>query len=82
MATPMDRELTCKELVDLVTDYLEQRLSAPDRARFDEHLAACPYCTTYLEQMRQTVRTLGCLPEDSIPPAALDELLGHFKRWR
>jgi predicted anti-sigma-YlaC factor YlaD len=82
MPTPADRDLTCKELVELVTDYLEQSLSAPDRARFDEHLTTCPFCRTYLEQMRQTVRTLGCLPEESIPPAAMDALLGHFRRWR
>jgi anti-sigma factor RsiW len=82
MSTTDAREMTCKELVELVTDYLEGALPPATRARFDEHLAACPFCTIYLEQMRQTVKTLGALPEASIPPAALDALLGHFRRWR
>jgi anti-sigma factor RsiW len=48
--------MTCQELVELVTDYLEGAMSAADRARFEEHLAICPGCQTYLEQMRQTMR--------------------------
>jgi anti-sigma factor RsiW len=81
MATP-DVQLTCKELVELVTDYLEGALSTADRARFDEHLATCPYCQIYLEQMRQTIRTVGHLPEEAIPPKALEALLDRFRRWR
>lgn len=82
MSTADAQEMTCKELVELVTDYLEGVLPPAERTRFDQHLAACPFCTTYLAQMRQTVKTLGSLPEASIPPAALDALLGHFKNWR
>jgi len=82
MSTADAHEMTCKELVELVTDYLEDALPPAARTRFDEHLAACPFCTTYVEQMRQTVKTLGSLPEASIPPAALDALLGHFRKWR
>ncbi|HWH52478.1 MAG TPA: zf-HC2 domain-containing protein [Gemmatimonadaceae bacterium] len=82
MSTTDAQEMTCKELVELVTDYLEGALPPATRARFDEHLAGCPFCTTYLEQMRQTVKTLGALPDASIPPAALDALLGHFRKWR
>ncbi|MGH7623218.1 MAG: anti-sigma factor family protein [Gemmatimonadaceae bacterium] len=82
MSTADAQEMTCKELVELVTDYLEGALPPAARTRFDEHLAACPFCTTYLAQMRGTVNALGSLPEASIPPAALDALLGHFKKWR
>jgi anti-sigma factor RsiW len=81
MATP-DVQLTCKELVELVTDYLEGALSTADRARFDEHLATCPYCQIYLEQMRQTIRTVGHLREEAIPPQALQALLDRFRSWR
>jgi anti-sigma factor RsiW len=77
-----DQELTCKELVELVTDYLEGALSATNRRRFDEHLAGCPYCQIYMEQMRQTIRAAGHLPEDAISPKALETLLEHFRRWR
>jgi anti-sigma factor RsiW len=82
MATPDVQQLTCKELVELVTDYWEGALSPADRARFDEHLATCPYCRIYVEQMRQTIRALGHLPEETIPPEALEALLAHFREWR
>ena len=52
-------ELPCRDLVELVTEYLEDRLSAVDRARFDAHLAECEACRAFLEQFRQTIRTLG-----------------------
>lgn len=80
MTTTRDNELTCKELVELVTDYLENALPAVERKRFDEHIAGCEYCAMYLEQMRQTIQTLGHLPEESIAPAMLTELLAHFRR--
>lgn len=76
------QELTCKELVELVTDYLEGALPERDRVRFDEHLGGCDACGTYLDQMRQTIRTLGALREDTIPPEALAELLVRFREWR
>ena len=48
-------ELTCREFVELVTDYLEGRMAPADRARFEEHLAICPGCQTYVDQMRETL---------------------------
>jgi anti-sigma factor RsiW len=75
-------EMTCKELVELVTAYLEDRLSTVDHRRFDEHIAQCPYCDRYIEQFRITIRTLGRLPEESISPAAREDLLRTFRDWR
>jgi anti-sigma factor RsiW len=77
-----EREMTCKELVELVTEYLDESLPAIDRERFDAHLATCPFCTLYLEQMRDTIRTMGQLPKAAVSPAALETLLAHFRRWR
>ena len=74
-------EMPCRELVELVTDYLEDRLSALDRARVEAHLAECDHCTVYLEQMRQTIRLLGRLPEESLSPAAMDALATAFSDW-
>jgi predicted anti-sigma-YlaC factor YlaD len=82
METPEAQPLTCKELVELVTDYLEDALPLSDRRRFDEHLTTCPFCRIYLDQMRQTIRTLGHLPEEAISPDALEALLARFRRWR
>lgn len=73
--------LTCLELVELITDYLEDCLSPHERARFDEHLKTCEGCATYLEQMRATITLTGALREDSIPPAARRELLAVFRDW-
>ncbi len=74
--------LTCKELVELVTDYLEGKLPPADRARFKEHLALCPNCPTYLEQMRLTIRALGMLPEESIALEARQQFLRVFRDWK
>lgn len=76
-----DAEMTCRELVELVTAWLDDALPAGDRARFDAHLIDCPYCRIYLAQMRQTTRLLGRLSEATIDPAARDALLDRFRDW-
>ena len=75
-------ELTCQELVELVTDYLEETLPGDVRVRFDEHLAGCPYCRTYLEQFRTTIELAGTLREEDVTPAARDALLARFAEWK
>jgi anti-sigma factor RsiW len=80
MAAP--DEMSCKELVEVVTDYLEGVLSPRDRARFEEHLGQCPGCQTYLDQMRQTIHTLGRLKEESVPAAAWEALQEAFRGWK
>jgi anti-sigma factor RsiW len=75
---PDSAEMPCKELVELVTEYLEGTLPSTDRARFEEHLRSCRHCRTYLEQMRETIRALGSLPEESLPERVKQELLQTF----
>jgi anti-sigma factor RsiW len=75
-------EMSCKELVEVVTEYVEGTMPAADRRRFDAHLQECPYCVNYLEQMRATIETLGRLSEDTLPPDARDEMLAAFRGWR
>jgi anti-sigma factor RsiW len=75
-------EMACRGLVELVADYLEGRLSAVDRARFEAHIADCEYCATYLEQMRQTIRMLGRIPEESLSGEAPEALLTAFRSRR
>ena len=74
--------LTCRELVELVTDYLEDRLPADARARFEDHLATCDGCRAYVEQMRMTLRALGRLPEERLSEGAREALLIAFRGWR
>jgi len=76
------RALTCRELVELVTDYLAGSLSGRDRARFDAHIAGCVNCTAYLEQFRETIRLTGALREDELEAVARDELLATFRHWK
>jgi anti-sigma factor RsiW len=65
----------------LVSDYLEGRLDSRDHERFDAHLAVCPDCVEYVDQVRHTVSALGRLPEESLSAAARDELLRAFAGW-
>ncbi len=74
--------MRCSELVRLVTDYLEGALPAPERLRFDEHMAACGACTAHLDQMRTTISAVGQLREADIAPEARDALLRAFRDWR
>ena len=74
--------MNCIQLVDLVTDYLEGSMPDEQRARFDEHVAGCEGCTTYLEQFRITIRLTGMLTEERIAPGARAALLDAFRDWR
>ncbi len=74
--------MTCEELVELVTAYLEETLSVEDRGAFDAHLALCPGCDRYLEQFRTTVDLLGGLPEESLSSPGRERLLDAFAQWR
>jgi anti-sigma factor RsiW len=82
MASEALQPLTCQDLVELVTEYLEGALSDVDRARFDEHIELCPMCQVHLEQLRVTVRELGQLREHDIDPDILVEMQERFRDWR
>jgi anti-sigma factor RsiW len=75
-------DLSCAELVELVTDYLEDALDGDERLRFERHLAECSHCVAYLDQIRVTIRGAGRLREDSLEPEVRDELLAAFRGWR
>jgi anti-sigma factor RsiW len=75
-------DLSCRELVELVTDYLEARLSLEDRTRLELHLGYCDWCRTYLRQMRQVRDAVGQLTEESIPAEAKSALLAAFRDWK
>lgn len=80
MSTP--EALACKELVELITDYLEGALAEHDRVRLEDHLALCDGCTSFLRQMRMTIELTGMLTEDEIPAEGKQELLGVFRAWK
>jgi anti-sigma factor RsiW len=76
------RELSCRELVELVTEYFEDALSRRDRKRFERHISGCGACTVYLTQMRATIRATGMLTEEQVPEEARRELIAAFRDWK
>lgn len=74
--------MTCQELVELVTDYLEDALDQETRDRFEQHLALCPGCETYLRQMAETARRLGEIPVETLSDRAKTVLLAAFRDVR
>jgi anti-sigma factor RsiW len=73
--------LSCRELVELVTAYLEGALAPEDAARFEQHISGCDGCSAYLEQMRATIRLAGRLTPEAVPPEAERALLSAFRSW-
>jgi len=73
--------LACSELVELVTDYLDDALPRSDRARFEAHIAGCDDCTVYVAQFRETIAALDALPPEEPAPATVDALLRVFRGW-
>jgi anti-sigma factor RsiW len=74
-------DLSCRELVELVTDYLEGAMAPEERARFDAHLAGCPGCDRYLEQMRTTIELAAASAELERRPG-VSGLLEAFRGWK
>ena len=81
MTQTQAEQLSCQELVELVTAYLEDALSEDERTQFEQHLDACANCRVYLEQMRTTIELVGRLDADSLAPEAERELLAAFRDW-
>ncbi|BDG06066.1 anti-sigma factor family protein [Anaeromyxobacter oryzae] len=82
MSAPDPKELSCRELVELASDYVEGRLSLGDRTRFEMHLCWCPPCRTYLRQIRETIETAGRLTEEDLGAGAREALLAAFRGWK
>jgi len=74
--------MKCRDVVELMTDYLEGALSPADVARFEDHIAGCDGCRAYLEQMRTTRRLTGRLADEPMPQPLRDELVAAFRTWR
>jgi predicted anti-sigma-YlaC factor YlaD len=75
-------EITCHELVELVTEYLEEAMELAERARLERHLAGCRSCRHYLDQMRKTIDVVGEIPEETVTPEAREDLLEVFRAWK
>lgn len=78
----ISEDLTCQELVELVTEYLEGGVLPEDRDRFEQHVILCDGCAFYLEQMRTTIALTGSLTEESITAEGRERLLHVFRDWK
>jgi hypothetical protein len=75
-------QLSCQELVELVTEYFEGALSPQAALLFEQHAATCKGCGRYLDQMRRTIEIARLLTPESIPPPAQEALLHAFRDWK
>jgi predicted anti-sigma-YlaC factor YlaD len=78
----MAEHLSCQEVVELVTGYLEGELDPETATLFEEHLNFCDGCVDYVSQMRSTIAVVGRLEPEDVPPQAREELLTAFRHWR
>jgi anti-sigma factor RsiW len=79
---PINETLSCQEVVELITDYLENALLAEMRKQLEEHVAQCPDCETYIKQIQQTISRLHQLAKQQVSPATRRELLQFFRSWK
>jgi anti-sigma factor RsiW len=82
MRWPRSRALVCRDAVELITDYLEGALRPAEVRRLERHLAACPHCAEYLDQMRATITLSGRVRADDLDRAARRALSEVYSRWR
>ena len=75
-------DMACRDLVELVTSYLEGALPEAERVRFEQHLVICRGCAAHMDQVRVTQRALRALSDAGVDPDARDRLLDAFRDWR
>jgi anti-sigma factor (TIGR02949 family) len=75
-------EFSCQEMIEVVTNYLDDAQAPHERQRFERHLSRCAGCTTYVDQMRETIRQTGVVREESLPPALRERIVAQFRTWR
>jgi anti-sigma factor RsiW len=75
-------DISCRQVVELITDYLEGELATDDRLIVERHLAECEGCAAYLEQMRETIRITGALRDEDVPSEVMDPLMEAFRNLR
>lgn len=74
--------ITCQELVEQVTDYLEGQLTVAEVELLEQHVNFCEGCEWYLDEMRRAIAMGGKLREEQVPEEALQPLMAAFREWR
>lgn len=76
------KNVTCREVVELVTAYLEDSMNPEDRAAFEEHLRLCDGCVRYLRQIERTIELVGKVHDESLSPRTRQGILDAFADWK
>lgn len=82
MSLVMRTHPTCKEVVELVTNYLEGAMTPEERDRFEMHLGTCGACVTYHEQILMTRQTISTLSHEPLAKETVQDLLSSFRAWK
>ena len=79
----MNNEFSCQEMIEVVTNYLDDALPPVERQRFERHLSYCAGCGTYVDQMRETIKQTGMVSrEESLPAALREEIVAQLRTWK
>jgi anti-sigma factor (TIGR02949 family) len=79
----MSTEFSCQEMIEVVTNFLDGALPLEEQERFERHLSYCAGCSTYVDQIRETIRQTGAVPrEEALPPALREEIVARFRNWK
>ena len=78
----MSNELSCQEMIEVVTNYLDGAMPSDERQRFEHHLSYCAGCGTYVDQMRETISGLAELPQEKLSPQLQADLIEAFRDWK
>jgi anti-sigma factor (TIGR02949 family) len=78
----MNTEFKCQEMIEVVTNYLDDALPPDEQQRFERHLSYCAGCNTYVDQIRETIRQTGMVPHESLPPALREKIVAQFRNWK
>lgn len=82
MSEPADDDLSCRELVEVITDYFDGAMSEDQRARLERHLGECSGCQAVVSQFRTTIEVTGRLTEDQVSEEQREAMRDVFRRWR
>jgi anti-sigma factor RsiW len=77
----MSTEIVCRDLIELITAYLDGALDPETTAAMDAHLSLCDGCSRVLEQFRATIRMAGMLRDDDIASGQRELLRETFRDW-
>ena len=74
--------ISCQEVVELVTDYLEAALPSNEAALLEQHLNFCEGCVWYVDQTRTTIGTVGQIGTSDLTDETRTRLLAVFRDWK